>query len=132
MFNFTDDVSVGKRSDAFKLAYIWKYGGLYSDLDYIINYQCLMMKLEGLKGTYYGAEQDWFRKPAISLFYASEPGDPILGQVISKVYERQSLPTLKFLFDYMQRTFPLQAIDLDQCAYHEYDSSWAKSDPNPF
>ncbi len=48
MFNFSADISIGKRSDAFKLAYIWKYGGIYSDFDYVINYQCLMMKLQGL------------------------------------------------------------------------------------
>lgn len=41
-FNFSADISIGKRADAFRLRYIWKYGGIYSDLDNIINYQCLM------------------------------------------------------------------------------------------
>jgi len=48
------------------------------------------MKLQGLKGTYFAQELNQWREPSISLIYASEPGDPILRQVISKAHERQS------------------------------------------
>ncbi len=47
-FNFDQNISVSKRNDAFRLRYLWKYGGIYADLDYIIDYQCLMMKFQGL------------------------------------------------------------------------------------
>lgn len=72
-FNFDKNISVSKRNDAFRLRYLWKYGGIYADLDYVIDYQCLMMKLEGLKGTYFIKEQteEGPGGPVSSLMYAS-------------------------------------------------------------
>jgi mannosyltransferase OCH1-like enzyme len=60
-FNFSADISVGKRADAFRLRYIWKYGGVYADIDTIIDYQCLMMNFQGLNGTYFSKGQDGSR-----------------------------------------------------------------------
>lgn len=42
-----------QRADILRVLYIYEYGGIYADLDMVINYQCLMDNLE-TKGLWTG------------------------------------------------------------------------------
>ena len=63
-----------EKVDILRLLYVYEKGGMYSDIDNKINYECLYKLIKSKNETFYFGEEQWDSKfPSNNFIYSAYP-----------------------------------------------------------
>ncbi len=116
-----------EKSDILRYLYIYEHGGVYSDLDNVIDYDCLNEFLAdpSLPESFFGEEQKITEeKPSNNFIYAKSPEDPEILRIMKCIKNCMTCPTLDFSSPYMLAREKARFVHVKKCVVHMYDSTW--------
>lgn len=89
MLNVSDDrinkMIMVERTDVLRLLYIYEKGGVYSDMDNVIDYPCLYDLISKQNQSFFSQEQKNPIVPSNNFIYAPTPKDPKIKRVIELI-----------------------------------------------
>ncbi len=75
-----------ERADLIRLLYIYENGGVYTDLDNAVDYNCLDDFLKDKNTSFFAAEQHNISVTTNAFIYAPSPHDPQIERVLLSLY----------------------------------------------
>ena len=76
-----------ERADVLRLLYLYDKGGVYSDMDNVIDYPCLYDLISTQNESFFSQEQKQPTVPSNNFIYAPKPRDPKIKRVIELISE---------------------------------------------